>query len=375
MRKGFTLIELLVVIAIIAILAAILFPVFAKAREKARQVSCLNNQKQIVTATLMYTQDHDETLPASTAFWGSLSLDRGVLKCASKSRLANGYVFNNLLGDTALGKYDDPTTYWVVADGVHAATTGVSGVSADTMNNLAYAAADLDARHTGAGGTAVLTGFLDGHVTTMKTSATPEFGADRFLAATIVPSGVTNLTIQNPSFELPVIAPGYDAGGATNWTANGGPTYLIHAPAATISSAMPDGTQSLDVANSCAYQAIGVNYEANKTYTLTIQVGKRSDNSGASNYEVYLGASTTQGWTGPGTIWGPSVVFAKGGTNPSWSSAVSGSSLAIPAADSWGQLTVTGTTPASGGVVGQPVVIWIATDAQLLFDNVKLTKQ
>ncbi len=62
-RKGFTLIELLVVIAIIAILAAILFPVFARAREKARQSSCLSNVKQIVTATMMYVQDYDETLP------------------------------------------------------------------------------------------------------------------------------------------------------------------------------------------------------------------------------------------------------------------------------------------------------------------------
>jgi len=62
-RRGFTLIELLVVIAIIAILAAILFPVFARAREKARQASCQSNLKQIATAFLMYAQDHDEMFP------------------------------------------------------------------------------------------------------------------------------------------------------------------------------------------------------------------------------------------------------------------------------------------------------------------------
>jgi prepilin-type N-terminal cleavage/methylation domain-containing protein/prepilin-type processing-associated H-X9-DG protein len=61
MRRGFTLIELLVVIAIIAILAAILFPVFAKAREKARQSSCLSNVKQLILAELQYAQDYDET--------------------------------------------------------------------------------------------------------------------------------------------------------------------------------------------------------------------------------------------------------------------------------------------------------------------------
>src|ERR1043166_1332535 len=60
---GFTLIELLVVIAIIAILAAILCPVFAQAREKARQSGCLSNTKQIGTAIMMYAQDYEETLP------------------------------------------------------------------------------------------------------------------------------------------------------------------------------------------------------------------------------------------------------------------------------------------------------------------------
>ena len=62
--RGFTLIELLVVIAIISILAAILFPVFARARENARRASCMSNLKQIGLAVMMYTQDYDEHLPA-----------------------------------------------------------------------------------------------------------------------------------------------------------------------------------------------------------------------------------------------------------------------------------------------------------------------
>ena len=79
-KKGFTLIELLVVIAIIAILAAILFPVFARARENARRASCLSNTKQIGLGILQYTQDYDEKLPSSydlsgdetKCWWGAM---------------------------------------------------------------------------------------------------------------------------------------------------------------------------------------------------------------------------------------------------------------------------------------------------------------
>lgn len=63
MRRGFTLIELLVVIAIIAILAAILFPVFARAQDKAKQAACASNEKQLGLAILMYVQDYDESMP------------------------------------------------------------------------------------------------------------------------------------------------------------------------------------------------------------------------------------------------------------------------------------------------------------------------
>ena len=68
MKKGFTLIELLVVIAIIAILAAILFPVFAAAREKARQTSCLSNLKQIGTALQLYIDDFDQVFPVAQSW-------------------------------------------------------------------------------------------------------------------------------------------------------------------------------------------------------------------------------------------------------------------------------------------------------------------
>ena len=77
-QKAFTLIELLVVIAIIAILAAILFPVFAQARESARMTSCLNNMRQLGLGLTMYAQDSDERFPSIYSNWGPNGMDIGV---------------------------------------------------------------------------------------------------------------------------------------------------------------------------------------------------------------------------------------------------------------------------------------------------------
>ena len=153
-RRGFTLIELLVVVAIIAILAAILFPVFAQAREKARTASCLNNQKQISLGIMQYTQDYDETFP---------SVDTGVLTLNIQPYLKNTNVF---ICPSGSGLYNVSNRAMVGAAGATTTTTRSSyAANADVMggwNNtpgLAIAAvrepantvllADADAREGG----------------------------------------------------------------------------------------------------------------------------------------------------------------------------------------------------------------------------------
>ncbi len=116
-RTGFTLIELLVVIAIIAILAAILFPVFARAREKARQSTCLSNAKQIGLGLLMYMQDYDEcfvrTSAADMTAWAAAGNRHSVWY-----RAVMPYVKNNQLficpsdGNRTSARWDSTGSTW-----------------------------------------------------------------------------------------------------------------------------------------------------------------------------------------------------------------------------------------------------------------------
>ncbi len=125
MRRGFTLIELLVVIAIIAILAAILFPVFARAREKARQASCLSNVKQLGLAIMQYVQDYDEVYPMTrigATYWCPISGVTGyllepyvknaqVFRCPSTSSATYCYGYNRRLLGLWVGNSTDYTPY------------------------------------------------------------------------------------------------------------------------------------------------------------------------------------------------------------------------------------------------------------------------
>lgn len=177
-KRGFTLIELLVVIAIIAILAAILFPVFAKAREAARQTSCRSNLKQISLAHSMYIQDSDERcVPHTndgyvTMYWVYLMpymKNTGMLKCASdtSSRTVNGvpysYGYNwNFLGPSCPG-----TSLAAVAKPSETLEFGDSHDYPWLYNpTQTWACSDgcLQARHNNT----VNLSFLDGHVKSMQ---------------------------------------------------------------------------------------------------------------------------------------------------------------------------------------------------------------
>ncbi len=188
-QRGFTLIELLVVIAIIAILAAILFPVFAKAREKARQSSCSSNLKQVGIAVIQYVQDYDETMPnvadnvniatsrsmvqlhepyiKNTQLWRCpsaqlLSSTNGV----SSNYFGNGVV---LRGAVSLSTIDRPSEGWMVWEYPRSQSNtylrpGASGTGTNIWG--AHAGADYGMVHND-GGNGV---FVDGHVKWLKQS-------------------------------------------------------------------------------------------------------------------------------------------------------------------------------------------------------------
>lgn len=149
--NGFTLVELLVVIAIVAVLAAILFPVLAKARESARATTCSSNQRQISLTLHMWAQDHDETLPKTETIWQDLDLTSKLLICPTAGKVQrNGYVYNanvadRSLGDASFGGSD--ANVILTADG-------------STVDNVAYKRQEVDMRHNGK----ALASFLDGHV-------------------------------------------------------------------------------------------------------------------------------------------------------------------------------------------------------------------
>ena len=203
MRRGFTLIELLVVIAIIAILAAILFPVFAKAREKARQASCQSNEKQIALSILMYCQDYDGRFSpqwikpeAKYYCWPDIlepyMKNSQVLRCPSNQNVKGGvgtiqtnyginnpHVTVNAGGNTLpLDSHSHPAEVLLLADSYTTGTQVCPNVfcplEAPAWLGSTYSLGMMHNEGTNCA-------FIDGHVKWMKTEqlrATPTANSD-----------------------------------------------------------------------------------------------------------------------------------------------------------------------------------------------------
>ena len=166
--KGFTLIELLVVIAIIAILAAILFPVFAKVREKARQTSCASNEKQIGLAVIQYAEDYDETYPVNTGLnfnsngWAvgiyPYVKSTGMFKCPDDSTTATSpfvpisYAINWSLVNTRLSGGTPQTAKTLAAQVAPASTVLVFECQGQSFNPTSTPANDSSPAGTMDGG-------------------------------------------------------------------------------------------------------------------------------------------------------------------------------------------------------------------------------
>lgn len=208
MRKGFTLIELLVVIAIIAILAAILFPVFAKAREKARQTACTSNQRQIAMAIQMYAQENDETLPGDTSRISGATAEWSLANLASPAIWRTSIDVPDKIYDCKSKGYDGAPGAGHAEYGMNAAVFGLALgqlayqdstlLTADTAGKDAIVAAgDIDLRHGGG----YLASFVDGHVEYIKKAPVDP-------AALTITNGYTNVLDVTASTSSVLLAAG-----------------------------------------------------------------------------------------------------------------------------------------------------------------------
>ncbi|HEY3379450.1 MAG TPA: prepilin-type N-terminal cleavage/methylation domain-containing protein [Armatimonadota bacterium] len=178
-RRGFTLIELLVVIAIIAILAAILFPVFGKAREKARQTRCTNNLKQMATGLLMWSQENEEKLPIaftdtnSNGVWDTGEVTPWIAATGSPDKVFDCPT-SQVRGNSSTPNYG--YGFWVSGKALGDLTISPESmpVMMDAKIPVLGGTCQVELRHDGK----AIWSFADGHVATASLSALGFFASD-----------------------------------------------------------------------------------------------------------------------------------------------------------------------------------------------------
>jgi prepilin-type N-terminal cleavage/methylation domain-containing protein/prepilin-type processing-associated H-X9-DG protein len=241
-KRGFTLIELLVVIAIIAILAAILFPVFAKVREKARQTTCLSNEKQIGLGIIQYVSDYSETWPEGSNShtnaipgqgWAALVYpyvkSTGVFKCpddpttiSAAGALPVSYAFNSNAAGTQNGGLNIPATdssFNAPANTV--ALFEVNGPTANIASPLSLSATGDGASEVSATPDATNSSFADDGFNASSSVAVKAVGATPAVPiyyGTSETGSYTDAQLANVKFGA------YDAGNAIH---SGGANYLL----------------------------------------------------------------------------------------------------------------------------------------------------
>jgi prepilin-type N-terminal cleavage/methylation domain-containing protein/prepilin-type processing-associated H-X9-DG protein len=290
--KGFTLIELLVVIAIIAILAAILFPVFANAREKARQNTCLNNLRQIALAIQMYTQDNNETFfpdPKTTAWATYLQPYNGptIYDCPTQTGVGNNtspeYGFSSALYAHALAKIDSPTSGLLVADLSKGAMT----------DNYSFSAANLDSALSARHNKSVNFATADGSVHSIARANATNTATTALLQAGYGLASAGSSTrlnfILNGSNQ--VMLEGFTSGQFTNlyhrawYTTNGTSTYYF-APTWQHDYAPVDGQYG-----NCNQNGFGFNSNDDSAHGLWLQVANMNPPVVITKFRLYADAA------------------------------------------------------------------------------------
>ncbi|MHB9132100.1 MAG: type II secretion system protein [Armatimonadota bacterium] len=331
MKRGFTLIELLVVIAIIAILAAILFPVFARAREKARQNYCMNNIRQLTLALNMYAQDNNQFYPPGTAWTTAVAsgVSNKTFDCPTTSREgtvdAPDYYFiggpkKSFLAGAVLNEIISPVDTPLVGE-VKAGQKPY--IDDNDQGDIAKAFNQCDSKRHSA-----IFSFADGHVQLYKDeNVTQALFANAYTAGSPV-LGVPIVTMAkdvnlkaNPgAMEAMLKSNGFNklfctaSGGA--FTPNGTPTWLMAAPTLSFTAPPYTGVYSgqLSWGGTARISVCGWYYNSAITSTITLTPKETGTKRVAIVLVSNPGCSqiNTSNYAGKGRV--ASVVFGAGAT-------------------------------------------------------------